>query len=65
MEDLYRRALADMFRIDRAEREPAADCLDIVVSMLKAREIYRHISSAADRMALVGETLHDIVVKLA
>lgn len=70
MEDLYRAALADLFRGEaiqalRHGKDPltASDCLDHVVSMLKKREVYRHLSNAADRVALAGETLHDIVVK--
>jgi uncharacterized protein Yka (UPF0111/DUF47 family) len=31
--------------------------------MFKRREIYRHLSNAADRMAHCANTLHDIVVK--
>jgi len=32
--------------------------------MFKRREIYRHLSNAADRMAHSANTLHDIVVKM-
>jgi uncharacterized protein Yka (UPF0111/DUF47 family) len=34
-----------------------------VLEILKRREIYRHMSNAADRVAMAGEVLHDIVVK--
>ena len=34
-----------------------------VLEILKRREVYRHMSNAADRVASVGEVLHDIVVK--
>ena len=53
VEKLYRHALADLFQ--------GTD----FVGMFKRREIYRHMSNAADRMASCANTLHDIVVKLA
>ncbi len=31
----------------------------------KRREVYRHMSNAADRLAHAGATLYDIVVKIA
>ncbi|MEZ4444474.1 MAG: DUF47 family protein [Polyangiaceae bacterium] len=68
MESLYRHALAELFGHEAIDRlrtgeGSAAECMDFVVTALKAREIYRHLSDAADRVALAGETLHDIVVK--
>jgi uncharacterized protein Yka (UPF0111/DUF47 family) len=48
----YRRALADLFQGDD------------YINMFKRREIYRHLSNAADRMANCANTLHDIVVKM-
>jgi len=53
VEKRYRRALADLFQ--------GEDYLN----MFKRREIYRHLSNAADRMAHCANTLHDIVVKSA
>ena len=35
------------------------------VNMFKRREIYRHLSNAADRVAAAANTLEDIVVKIA
>ena len=35
------------------------------LNMLKRREIYRHISNCADRMADAANTLHDIIVKIS
>ena len=32
--------------------------------MFKRREIYRHLTNAAERMAHCANTLHDIVVKM-
>lgn len=52
VEKLYRTALADLFQGDD------------YIQMFKKREIYRHLSNAADRMAHCASTLHDIVVKL-
>ncbi len=39
------------------------ECLNLVTSMLTKREVYRHLSNAADRVAQAGESLHNIVVK--
>ena len=38
--------------------------LDFTVYVMKKREIYRHLSHAADRVARVSELLQDIIVKL-
>jgi hypothetical protein len=51
-EKSYRRALAALFQ--------GTD----YINMFKRREIYRHLSNAADRIAAAGFTLQDIVVKL-
>ncbi len=52
VEKLYRKAIADLFQ--------GSDYLD----MFKRREIYRHLSNAADRVATCANTLHDVVVKI-
>jgi hypothetical protein len=52
VEKLYRKALADLFQGED------------YINMFKRREIYRHLSNAADRMAHSANTLHDIVVKM-
>ena len=44
--------------------EPVAVAFAYVVDTFKRREIYRHLSNAADRLAHAGEVLHDIVVKI-
>ena len=36
-----------------------------VIVIFKRRELYRHMSNAADRLARAGEVLHDIVVKIS
>jgi len=51
MEDLYRASLAELFNGDD------------VRSMLKLREIYRHLSNSADRADAVGKLVGKIVVK--
>ena len=70
VEDLYRDALQDMFQGDEysqlteASNQPTArDCLDFVVTRIKRREVYRHLSNAADRLAHAGEALRDISIK--
>jgi uncharacterized protein len=52
VEKLYRKALAALFQGDD------------YVHMFKSREIYRHLTNAAERMAHCANTLHDIVVKM-
>lgn len=51
MEGIYRTALAQLFAGDDFR------------SMLKLREIYRHLSNSADRADLVGKLIGKIVVK--
>lgn len=69
-EKVYRRAVAELFEPDPSLRElkeagpdalPAA--LTRILDNFRRREIYRHLSNAADRLAHAGDTLHDIVVK--
>ncbi len=52
MENAYHRALADLFK--------GTD----TVYMLKMREIYRHLSNAADRSDEAADLIGDIVVKM-
>ena len=52
VEKLYRRALAQLFQGDD------------YIHMFKRREIYRHLTNGAERMAACANTLHDIVVKM-
>ena len=53
--NLDREAIADLFAMPRD--------IDHVVEMLKLREIYRHLSNAADRGDQAANVLGDIVVK--
>lgn len=75
VEKVYRRAIVELFDAEISAGSlggPARDggahpdprLLQEVMERLKRREIYRHMSNAADRMARAGNTLHDIVVKI-
>ena len=55
VEDVYREALADMFT--------DTDDTRALVRMMKLREVYRHLSNAADRGDEAANVLADIVVK--
>jgi uncharacterized protein Yka (UPF0111/DUF47 family) len=55
METVYREAIAHLFQLPRD--------VDHVVEMLKLREIYRHLSNAADRGDSAANIIGDIVVK--
>lgn len=55
VEQVYREAIADLFR------DP--DDLNEVMEILKLREIYRHLSNAADRGDQAANVIGDIVVK--
>ena len=70
IEDLYRDALAEMFQgsdylsLTTAVEPPSiTTCLEFVISRIKRREVYRHLSNAADRLARAGEALRDISIK--
>ena len=55
VEAVYREALADLFN--------GPESLEHVVQMLKMREVYRHLSNAADRGDEAANVIADIVVK--
>ncbi len=55
MESVYREAIANLFGMPRD--------IEHVVEMLKLREIYRHLSNAADRGDAAANVIADIVVK--
>jgi len=70
VEKLYRQALADIFGgeayqqlVARLDASRQRECLDFIIDLMKRREVYRHLSNAADRLAHVGEQLHDMSVK--
>jgi len=57
VEDVYREALAELFQdVNDIER---------VITILKLREVYRHLSNAADRGDEAANVIADIVVKIA
>ncbi len=56
VETVYREAIADLFN------QPQD--VEHIVHMLKLREIYRHLSNAADRGDEAANVLSDIVVKM-
>ncbi len=56
VEDIYREALADLFS--------GGEDIKHVVKMLKCREVYRHLSNAADRGDEAANVIADIVVKI-
>ena len=53
IERLYREALAELFSTND------------VIKILKTREVYRHLSNAADRVASAADVISDILVKNA
>lgn len=55
VEAVYREAIADLF--------DSADNVEHVVEMLKKREVYRHLSNAADRGDEAANVISDVVVK--
>ena len=57
VEDVYRAALADLFS--------GAEDIKHVMKMLKSREVYRHLSNAADRGDEAANVIADIVVKIS
>ena len=57
VEDVYREALADLFS--------GVEDIAHVVMMLKLREVYRHMSNAADHGDEAANTVANIVVKIS
>jgi hypothetical protein len=55
METVYREAISELFHLPRD--------VDHIVDMLKLREVYRHLSNAADRGDAAANVIGDIVVK--
>jgi predicted phosphate transport protein (TIGR00153 family) len=56
VEETYRAALADLFS--------GAEDIKHVVKMMKSREVYRHLSNAADRVDEAANVIGDIIVKI-
>lgn len=59
VENVYREALADLFS------EAKGNDNDAILKILKQREVYRHLSNAADRGDEAANVIADIVVKVA
>ncbi|MEN8240286.1 MAG: DUF47 family protein [Chloroflexota bacterium] len=57
VESVYREAIADLFS--------GPEDVHHIVEMLKMREVYRHLSNAADRGDEAANLVADIVVKMA
>jgi hypothetical protein len=57
VEGVYREALADLFN--------NVEDIQHVVTMMKLREVYRHLSNAADRGDEAANVIADIIVKIA
>jgi len=56
VEQVYREAIADLFRGPKNFKH--------VMTMLKVREIYRHLSNAADREDFAANVISDIIMKM-
>ena len=72
VEKCYRKAVSKLFEAEAQQAAlqdkdnvSGADILLCMMEILKRREIYRHMSNGADRLAHAGQTLHDIIVKIA
>ncbi len=48
-----------------AQNKDMLSSVGFVLEILKRREIYRHMSNGADRIARASEVLHDIIAKVA
>ncbi len=59
VESVYREALADLFSTAQGNDN------DAILKILKQREVYRHLSNAADRGDEAANVIADIVVKMA
>ena len=57
VERVYREALADLFNGPKN--------IQHVLTVLKVREIYRHLSNAADRVDYAANVIADIVIKMS
>ncbi len=73
VERVYRQAIATLFHPDALlEKVPEQDggtehrqLALVMVDIFKHREIYRHMSNGADKLAHTADKLNDIIVKLS
>jgi len=56
VEEMYRSALADLLG--------GVEDIQGVIKMMKSREVYRHLSNAADRVDEAANVIGDIIVKI-
>lgn len=54
-----------MHELGRREVAAVGSAVGFVLEIMKRREVYRHMSNAADRVVGAGNVLHDIVAKIA
>ncbi|MGB5833929.1 MAG: DUF47 family protein [Thiohalocapsa sp.] len=71
-EKVYRAALTELFHAEdhiaalgKGTDKAEVEAMRYVIEIFKRREVYRHLSNAADRMEHAGGVLHDIVVQIA
>jgi len=57
VEKFYREALADLF-------QTKVESFDAMLDLLKLREIYRHLSNAADRADTAANIVTDVIMKI-
>jgi len=72
IEKTYRRAIAELLKAEDHHAKlmsdgggTGSDALRCMTKTMGRREVYRHISNGGDRLARAGQTLHDIIVKIA
>jgi uncharacterized protein Yka (UPF0111/DUF47 family) len=70
VEKTYRRALAMLLSTEEQMKNLSKDSsvesvITVVMTAMKRRELYRHISNTADELAKAGDVLHDIVVQIS
>ncbi len=70
-EKVYRAALAELFKVDKhlaaldeGVGRAQSEALLYVIEIFKRRELYRHLSNAADRLEHAAGVLHDIAVQI-
>jgi uncharacterized protein len=65
VEKIYRAAFAELFAADARARWRSGDPIDGLLEALRHREVYRHLSNAADRLDGAGAAIMDIAVATA
>lgn len=73
-EKVYRAALKDLFEAEehigplekkKTPKDAEANAMRYVFEVFKRRELYRHLSNAADRLEYAGGVLHHIIVQIS